>query len=338
MDRRDSKSACASLKWPVFPNGLYHGADPWGYTVEGDLYWNGDFHRVPALPSEVELEQSYPTYKFHPRPPMKETYEQKSSRIHQMQLSSCKFAQMRTKAAKPSGVSEKTIRRREKIAKEALEKTGEMHLFEVLMGKIWAMSNGSGWRDTILVTLIDEAREEWKNRNGSSNSVRDESSFQGSVASATLSMSGSVTSTSVSTGSPSNLDGTDTTSASNSAVSSPTAAAPARITPDKPLNDTTSTKPDNSPSSPSGDENAQPKSKKQKRGRREVTDLVIALVCRVQYKRTSELISAERSYRLDRSRRRSGCWCSVMLLVLELKSWQWQYDTGKYISSRWIGR
>ena len=109
MDRRDSKSACASLKWQVFPNGLYHGADPWGYTVEGYLYWNGDFHRVPALPSEVELEQSYPTYKFHPRPPMKETYEQKSSRIHQMQLSSCKFAQMRTKAAKPSGVSEKTI-------------------------------------------------------------------------------------------------------------------------------------------------------------------------------------------------------------------------------------
>ena len=268
LKTKDVKLVFSSLKWLELPDGCYCGADSKEFTVKGWMWWGGNWHPTPALPSEAELERTYPTtYKYHPKPSTQESYPEKNTRITKMRRKPRTVqGKGRANASKISGVKETTIISREKRAGEALQRTGEMHLYDAVKEKIWALPKATRWYDDVMNSIIHEARKEWRIQN-----IQASASNGGSAASSLL---GSVASTSVSTESPSNLVATDTISASAPTDRSPT-AAPARITPDKPQNDATSNESDSSASSPSDNENAQPKRKKQKRSRREVTDLVI---------------------------------------------------------------
>ena len=143
---------CA-LKWLEIPNGSYHGADLHEYTAGGWLWRNREWHRVPALPSEAELERTCPTYKSYPKPPNQESYVQKSSRVANMQLAGA--AQLRQRIA----------RKREENARETLMRTGEMHLCDLVMAKIRALPEESLWSETTLITIIHKSRNEWKDSN-----------------------------------------------------------------------------------------------------------------------------------------------------------------------------
>jgi hypothetical protein len=267
--KEKSTSIWASLKWPDLPDGLYYGADPHEYAAEGWLWWNGDWHRVPALPSETELERMYPTHPFCLKAPKEETYAQKVSRIFQMQLLSFREAQERVKSSISDGTCEHTYRKREMDAQESLSQTGEMHLYKAVMAKICELPKGSQWGNGVLNTIIHQSRKEWKNRNTSTDCGIHQHGAGAIAASPSVSVS-----TSPSPEPLSNHEKNDTASESNPALLSAAsllAAAPTRITPDKPQDHNKSA----DGASSTSDDNTQPKPKKQKRSRREVSDLVI---------------------------------------------------------------
>lgn len=251
----------AQMQWSELPNGYYHGNDDVGYTSDGWVLENGKWYPASKLISEAELMRRYPTYRPHDLPG-KETYTQKYWRIIQIQkaFENKNYAQKAMSASKPNGACHRSIKKRSKGAEETLTRTGEMHLYDSVMAKIDALPRYSQWSDSFLETFVSQARNDWKESNAQ-NASDIESNLGDASSSATLSLPGNAESPSRST----SAESLPNISASNSAFSSPS-AAPARITPDKPQNDTTSSISDN---------NASPPRKKQKRGRREVTDLVI---------------------------------------------------------------
>ena len=272
-----SVHVCASLKWLEMPNGSYHGADLHEYTAEGWLWWNREWHRVPALPSEAELERNCPTYKSYPKPPNHESYVQKSSRVANMQLTG--EAPMRQRMA----------RKREENARNTLMRTGEMHLCDSVMAKIRALPKESLWSETTLIPqLIHKSRNDWKDSNAQNIPTDDLPDEQDAGISLTYtsppigSISEQMKPAETLTDSGENYNVSASDSAHLSAANSPF-IAPTRITPDKPQDNTSDNDANgenflaSSTSDGNGKDNdkAQPKAKKQKRGAREIDDLAL---------------------------------------------------------------